>query len=163
VKQLAFSAEALGRNADGSYVKPLFIWFADIAWDPLAAFGATLVVAAAPLVVVSRQVLTGIERGKGPRPNLRIVEPRSEPALPVPAMRVVEQASAGDHWQRLTDVIASNIAVARNAAGRQAAARVKLDAADFALSQIFADLADVMPGLDRRPAAVPMAGRRLAA
>jgi hypothetical protein len=144
-------------------VKPLLIWFADIAWDPLTAVGATLFAAAAPLVVVSRQVLSSGERSKGPRPNLKVVEARPDPALSVPVICAAEPALAGQHWQRLTNVIASNIAAARGTADLQAAARVKLDAADFALSRIFEDLADVMPGLDRRPAAVPIAGRRLAA
>lgn len=129
--------------------------------DPLAAIGATLIAAAAPLMIVSRQALT--ERSKGPRPNLKVVETRPHPAQAVAAMRAVEPASAGQHWQRLTDVIASNIAAARTATDLQAAARTKLDAADFALSQVFKDLADVMPGLDRRPAAVPIARARRAA
>lgn len=136
-------------------MKPLLVWFADIALDPLAAIGATLIAAAAPLVIVSRQVLT--ERSKGARPNLKIVEARPDPAQAIAVMRAVDPAPAGQHWQRLTDVIASNIAVARTATDMQAAARVKLDAADFALSQVFKDLADVMPGLSRRPAAVPIA------
>jgi hypothetical protein len=144
-------------------VKPLLIWFADIAWDPLTAVGATLVAAAAPLVIVSRQVLSSAERSKGPRPNLKVVEARPDPAPSVPVICAAEPAPAGQHWQRLTNVIASNIAAARGTADLQAAARVKLDAADFALSRIFEDLADVMPGLDRRPATVPIASRRLAA
>jgi hypothetical protein len=144
-------------------VKPLFIWFADIAKEPLAAIGATLLAAAAPLAIVSRQALSGAERSKGPRPALKIVEVRPDPAPSVPAIRASEPAPAGQHWQRLTDAIASNILAARTATDLQAAARVKLDAADFALSQIFEDLADVMPGLDRRPAAIPLARSRLAA
>ncbi len=145
-------------------VKPLLIWFTEIAVDPLAAIGATLVAAAAPLMIVSRQALAGAERSNGPRPSLKIVEVRSgDPAPSVSMMRVAQPAPAGQHWHRLTGVIASNIAAARGAADLQAAARVKLDAADFALSQIFKDLADVMPGLDRKPAAIPLARRRLAA
>lgn len=140
-------------------VKPLLVWFTDIALDPLTALGATLVAAAAPLVIVSRQVLTG-ERSKGPRPNLTVVETRRDP---VPAIRGVEPAPAGQHWQRLADAIASNITLARTTADLQAAARTKLDAADFALSQVFKDLADVMPGLERQPVPVPMARRRRAA
>lgn len=143
-------------------VKPLLVWFTDIALDPLTALGATLVAAAAPLVIVSRQVLTG-ERSKGPRPNLTVVETRRDPVPSVPAIRGVEPAPAGQHWQRLADAIASNITLARTTADLQAAARTKLDAADFALSQVFKDLADVMPGLERQPVPVSMARRRRAA
>jgi hypothetical protein len=145
-------------------LKQLLVWFTEIALDPLAAIGATLLAAAAPFVIVSRQVVTDAEHGNGPRPNLRIVKARSSPPAPsVPVINTAQPAPAGQHWQRLTDAIASNIAAARGTADLQAAARMKLDAADFALSQIFQDLADVMPGLDRQPAAAPMAGRRLAA
>lgn len=164
MKQLAFSAK--GRWAETlmvATVKPLFIWFADIAWDPLTSIGATLLAAAMPLVIVSRQVLSGTERSNGPRPNLTVVATRRDPALSVPAIRAVEPAPAGQHWQRLADAIASNIAAARTSADLHAAARTKLDAADFALSQIFKDLADVMPGLERRPVPAPIARRRLAA
>lgn len=76
-------------------------------------------------------------------------------------------ASAGQHWRRLTAVIALNIGGARAAADHQAAACVQLDAAEFTLSQIMKDLAEVMPGLSRagamRAAAISTGGRRLAA
>jgi hypothetical protein len=147
-------------------VKLLLVWFTEIALDPLAAIGATLLAVAAPLAIVSRQVLTA-ERSDGPRPDLRIVKASSsDPVVSVPVTDPEQPAPAGQHWQRLTTLIASNIAAARTTTDMQAAARVKLDAADFALLQIFRDLADVMPGLSAgaaRPTALPMADGRLAA
>lgn len=147
-------------------VKPIFFWLAETAWDPLATVGAGLVAAAAPLVLVSKQILTG-ERSKGPHPGLKVVDARaalaSRKAVEICAM----PASAGQHWRRLTAVIALNIGGARAAADHQAAACVQLDAAEFTLSQIMKDLAEVMPGLSRagamRPAAISTGGRRLAA
>lgn len=160
MKQLAFSTNGLrAETLMVTTVKPLLVWFSDIAWDPLTVIAASLVAAAAPLVIVSRS--------KGPRPNLKVVEARPDPAPSVPVISTAEPAPAGQHWQRLTGVIASNIAAARTATDLQVAARVKLDAADFTLSQIMKDLAEVIPGLSgaeaMRPAAISIGRRRLAA
>jgi hypothetical protein len=147
-------------------VKPFLFWLPEIAWDPLVTAGAGLVAAAAPLVLVSKQVLTG-NRGKGPRPVLKVLDARAAVASAKAVEICAAPAAAGQHWQRLTAIIAANIGGARAAAGHQAAACVQLDAAEFTLSQIMKDLAEVMPGLSRaeamRPAAVSIGGRRLAA
>jgi hypothetical protein len=147
-------------------VKPILFWLAETAWDPLTTIGAGLVAAAAPLVLVSKQVLTG-ERGKGPRPGLKVVDARAALTSGTAVEISNAPATEGQHWQRLTAVIAANIGGARAAAEHQAAACVQLDAAEFTLSQIMKDLAEVMPGLSRaeemRPAAISIGGRRLAA
>ena len=147
-------------------VKPIFFWLAETAWDPLVTVGAGLVAAAAPLVLVSKQILTG-EPGKGLRPALKVVDARAALASGKAVEIGAAPATEGQHWQRLTAVIAANIGGARAAAGHQAAACVQLDAAEFTLSQIMKDLAEVMPGLSRaeamRPAAASIGGRKFAA
>jgi hypothetical protein len=149
-------------------LKPLLLWFAETAWDPLTTIGAGLVAAAAPLVLVSKQVLTGAERSKVRAPDFKVVgTPVAEAAPSTPIRIVAQPAPAGQHWQRLTNLIAADITGARTARDMQAAARVQLDAADFTLSQIMQDLAQVMPGLSMseaaRPATESIDGRRLAA
>lgn len=147
-------------------VKPMFFWLAETAWDPLAMVGAGLVAAVAPLMLVSKQVLTG-DRGRSRRPVLKVVDARAAVTSGNAVEICIAPAAAGQHWQRLTAAIAVNIGGARAAADHQAAACVQLDAAEFTLSQIMKDLAEVMPGLHRaeamRPAAIPIGGRRLAA
>lgn len=149
-------------------VKPILFWLAETAWDPLATMGAGLIAAAAPLVLVSKQMLTGTERRKVRRHDFTVVEsPVADIALPTPIRIAAQPAPAGQHWQRLTAVITANIGGARAAANHQAAASVQLDAAEFTLSQIMKELAEVMPSLSRaeamRPAVVLIGGRRLAA
>ncbi|MFM9850184.1 MAG: hypothetical protein ACKVP3_23885 [Hyphomicrobiaceae bacterium] len=147
-------------------VKPFLFWLAGTAWDPLTTIGAALMAATAPLVLVSKQVLSG-ERGTIRRPSLKVVDARTALASCKTIEICAAPAATGQHWQRLTAVIAANIGGARAAADYQAAASVQLDAAEFTLSQIMKDLAEVMPSLSRaeamRPAVVLIGGRRLAA
>ena len=147
-------------------VKPILFWLAETAWDPLTTIGAGLIAAAAPLVLVSKQVLSGVERGKVRRPDFKVVRTPVADAAPTPIRTAGQPAPAGQHWHRLTNLIAADITGARTASDLQAAARVQLDAADFTLAQIMKDLAQVMPGLGMSEAArpaMPMAARRFAA
>ena len=147
-------------------VKPILFWLAESAWDPLTTIGAGLVAAAAPLVLVSKQALSGVERSKVRRPDFKVVRTPVADAAPSTPIRIAaEPAPAGQHWQRLTSIVAADITGAHAAVDLQAAARVQLDAADFTLAQIMRDLVQVMPGLGMSEAARPaaMAGRRLAA
>jgi hypothetical protein len=141
-------------------VKPIVFWLAE------TAIGGSLAAAAAPLVLVSKQVLSGLDRREVRRPTLKVVDVHAAGASPPAPIRIAAApAPPGQHWQRLTKLIAADVAAARTAVDLQAAARVQLDAADFTLSQIMQDLVQVMPGLGiaetARPAAI--AGRRLAA
>lgn len=147
-------------------VKPILFWLAETAWDPLATIGAGLIAAAAPLVLVSKQMLSGVERSTAGRPSLRVVaSPVADIGPSTPVRIAAQPATAGQHWHRLTNVIAADITAARTAVDLQAAARVQLDAADFTLAQIMQDLALVMPGLSVSGAARPAMtmARRLAA
>ena len=148
-------------------VKPILFWLAETAWDPLTTIGVGLIAAAAPLVLVSKQVLSGVERRKVRRPDFKVVRTPVADAAPSTPIRTAGQpALAGQHWHRLTNLIAADITGARTASDLQAAARVQLDVADFTLAQIMKDLAQVMPGLGMSEAArpaMPMAARRFAA
>ena len=145
---------------------PFLSWLAEAVWNPLG-IGGSLVAAAAPLMLVSKQVLNGLERGKVRRPSLKVVEAGAAVASPPAPIRIAAQpAPVGQHWQRLADIIAADITSARTAVDLQAAARVQIDAADFTLAQIMRDLVQVMPGLSMSEAArpaMPMAARRFAA
>lgn len=141
-------------------VKPIVFWLAE------TAIGGSLAAAAAPLVLVSKQVLSGLDRSQVRRPSLKVVDAHATGiSLPAPIRIAAEPAPAGQHWQRLTNLIAADIAGARTAVDLQAAARVQLDAADFTLSQIMQDLVEVMPSLGIAETARPatIARRRLAA
>ena len=145
---------------------PFLSWLAEAVWNPLG-IGGSLVAAAAPLMLVSKQVLSGVERGKVRRPDFKVVRTPVADAAPATPIRIAaEPAPAGRHWQRLTSIIAADVTAARAAVDLQAAARVQIDAADFTLAQIMQDLVQVMPGLGMSEAArpaMPTAGRRLAA
>jgi hypothetical protein len=107
--------------------KTILAGWPDFGWRPL--------IAATPLFLVSDRVLAEAALGR----------PISSGSLALAHRPTAEPRTAGTQWRQIARGIEDRVQGARKAAELQTAALVQIDAADFTLASIVADLAAVMP------------------